>query len=197
MKKELKICQEKLSKYSLIEKQHNYSPLDVLSSLNLSQKQQAAESQMDHVISLHKELFEERRASLEHMLKLTIETILSLPYKFLLWSAENNSGPYNIENVDVTGRMRPSHNDEWGIFLEEVKANETEVMKVYELKSIFASSATKLKAAVENLVKVHEEIHAELKEIHEKVCNKLLPNLNPSSICSFLKWIYYKVNYTI
>ena len=195
MKRELKVCQDRLAKYSLIEKPNSRNILDDLSAINSVQRhQEGPDPRIKQIISLHNEMFQERRTSLEHILKLTIQTMLSLPYKYLLWSAENNSGPYNIDSMDVTGeKQQLPHTDEWNIFIEGIKANETEMSKTHEFKSVFGKSAIKLKAAVEKLIKVHEEIHTEIKDLHEKVCVSLLPNLSFNSMCSFLKWVYYKV----
>ena len=190
LKTELEGCKLKLDKYEKVEQ---YRSLHTLETYRLIKEGQspalfkAIEEvcpalAQQNVVSEYCFESAERQQVIEYLAKTTVEILMPVTHKYLLWASENNSGSFNLSRDDGT-----TSKTDLGEVSESVKFTIEEVKVVREAKPFFLRAGSKFKTLLKQFMACKKEIQDEIKNLDEQV-QMMLTKISQTSICAFMTW---------
>eukprot|EP01022_Parablepharisma_sp_SALTPOND_P001539 TRINITY_DN1066_c1_g1_i3.p1 TRINITY_DN1066_c1_g1~~TRINITY_DN1066_c1_g1_i3.p1 ORF type:complete len:431 (+),score=32.19 TRINITY_DN1066_c1_g1_i3:213-1505(+) len=134
---------------------------------------------------------EERHRAVGIFMKRTIELVLPLPYKYLIWAAEHNSGFYDIMNLcpNLDYNWDKKEKNEWETIIDHVKLNKDEFNQLHSTKEFLLKHAEALRSKVKSMLNAKNEVFNEVTAIDAYFQEKILRKMPVAHIGAFVLWL--------
>jgi len=135
---------------------------------------------------------EERRRAIEIMFRRIIDLILPLPYKYLMFASENNSGFYNILNqckgLDAKNNEKEVK-EEMETIVDYVKTTDAEFKQVFSTKEFVDKQSQLIREKVKNLLQAKKELFEKINEFDFYCQRNILMKISISSSTAYLAFL--------
>ncbi len=149
----------------------------------------ATESAIQSLLISYGVQSEERRRTIESLVKGVIECIIPTPYIYMMWAAKRDSGVFNPENLPNEDGIRKERKDSIDDILDYVKLTDVEHLQIYKAKEALKGCLSAVTAKLKLFVEAKKELLNEMKKLDDTVNDQVLSKVNTNTVGGFIQWI--------
>ncbi len=151
----------------------------------------ATESAVQGLLSSYGVQSEERRRAVENISKSLIDCMLPVPYMYLMWAAQHDSGVFNPEKLPNEDGLKQQDEAtyEWNDILASVKLTEGEHIMLYKSKETLKNALVTVTTKVRRFVEAKKDLASEVKRLDDFVNEQMLSKVSGYTVGGFLHWL--------